>query len=409
MNVLVVHNRYRERGGEDRVVELETRLLERHGHRVIPYIVDNRDIGRAMAVALPLLTIWNQATVGAVRRIIVSERVDVVHVHNTLPLVSPAVYYAAPAEGVPVIQTLHNYRLFCPSAQCVRNGRPCTECLGATLASPAIRHACYRGSRVATGAVAAMLVAHRAAGTWRTAVHTYIAPTEFARRLFVAAGLPAGRIVVKPHFVDPDPGAGGHCGGYALYVGRLSKEKGVETLLDAWLRTPALMPLRIVGDGPLATQVADAATRLPAITWMGARPPAEVRALMRDAQCLVFPSVTFETFGQVIAEAFAAGTPVVTSDGGAARELVEHGRSGLLFRNGDPLSLAAQVAALSVHQNIDDMRAAARTQYEMKFTAAANYRQLFGIYADAIARSGARFQIGPDQHRHTAGTAEVLQ
>lgn len=231
MNVLVVHNRYQERGGEDRVVALESALLERNGHKVVPYIVDNRDIGSMPKATLPLLTIWNPKTVDAVTRLIELERIDVVHVHNTLPLVSPSVYHAARAEGIPVVQTLHNYRLFCPAAVCVRNERPCTSCLGASVPWPAIRHACYRGSRTATGAVAAMLVAHRLLGTWQNAVDTYIAPTDFARRLFIAAGLPAGRIVVKPHFVDPDPGVGAHRGDDVLYVGRLSTEKGVQTLL----------------------------------------------------------------------------------------------------------------------------------------------------------------------------------
>ena len=394
MNVLVVHNRYQERGGEDRVVALESALLERAGHTVVPYIVDNRDIDSVPAAALPLLTIWNRKTVEAVKLLIALERIDVVHVHNTLPLVSPSVYYAARAEGIPVVQTLHNYRLFCPSAVCVRNERPCTSCLGADVPWPAIRHACYRGSRMATGAVAAMLVAHRMLGTWQNAVDTYIAPTDFARRLFISAGLPAGRILVKPHFVEPYPGVGAHRGDNVLYVGRLSKEKGVQTLLDAWTGRPGLPPLTIVGDGPLAPIVADAAARTNNITWLGAQAPDAVHRLMRDARCLVFPSITFETFGQVIAEAFATGMPVIAADGGAGRELVEHGRTGLLFRSGDPVSLATQVATLAADARAcESMGAAARAQFEQRLTGDANYRALFGIYAAAIARAGARFQV----------------
>ena len=398
MNVLVVHNRYQERGGEDRVVALESALLERFGHTVVPYFVDNRDIGAMPTAMLPLLTIWNPKTVDAVKLLIEVARIDVVHVHNTLPLVSPSVYYAARAERIPVVQTLHNYRLFCPSAVCVRNERPCTSCLGADMPWPAIRYACYRGSRTATSAVAAMLVAHRALGTWQTAVDTYIAPTDFARRLFIAAGLPAGRIVVKPHFVDPDPGVGAHRGDDVLYVGRLSKEKGVPTLLDAWTHRPGLPPLTIVGDGPMAPVVAEAAARMPNITWLGAQAPDAVRRLMQDARCLVFPSITFETFGQVIAEAFATGTPVITSDGGAGRELVEHGRTGLLFRSGDPVSLATQVATLTADvRTCESIGADARRHFEQRLTADANYPALFSIYAAAIARAGARFQLDDRQ------------
>jgi glycosyltransferase involved in cell wall biosynthesis len=395
VNVLVVHNRYRERGGEDRVVALESALLERYGHTVVPYIVDNRDIDSVPKTALPLLTIWNSKTVDAVKLLIELARIDVVHVHNTLPLVSPSVYYAARREGIPVVQTLHNYRLFCASAQCVRDERPCTACLGAAVPWPAIRHACYRGSRVATLAVSAMLVAHRALGTWQSAVDTYIAPTDFARRLLIAAGLPAGRMIVKPHFVDPDPGAGAHRGDYLLYVGRLSNEKGVQTLLDAWTRRPGLPPLTIVGDGPLAPVVATASAQMNNVTWLGAQPPDAVQRLMQEARGVVFPSITFETFGQVIAEAFATGTPVIASDGGAARALVDHGRTGLLFRSGDPVSLATQAAALAADaRGWEAMGSAARAQFEERFTAAANYRALFGIYSAAIARAGARFQLG---------------
>jgi len=387
VNVLVVHNRYRERGGEDRVVDLESALLERHGHTVLRYIVDNRDLDSRPKAALPLLTMWNRKTVSDVRTAIALGRIDVVHVHNTLPLVSPSVYYAAQREHVPVVQTLHNYRLFCPSAQCVRNERPCTSCLGAAVPWPAVRHACYRGSRVVTATVAGMLVAHRAIGTWQNAVDTYIAPTEFARRLFISAGLPAGRIVVKPHFVDPDPGVGSHQGDRVLYVGRLSNEKGVQTLLDAWTHRPELPPLTIVGDGPLAPMVADAAARSVRLTWLGSQPADAVQQLMRDAQCLVFPSITFETFGQVIAEAFATGTPVIASDGGAARDLVAHGHTGLLFRSGDPVSLGARVAELAADAKARvAMGAAARARYEQTFTAAVNYRELVDIYSGAAGR-----------------------
>jgi glycosyltransferase involved in cell wall biosynthesis len=393
MRILVVHNRYREAGGEDRVVDLESALHERHGHSVIRYDADNRQIDRINTLALPGLTIWNHGTYAAVRRLIARERVDVMHVHNTLALVSPAVYYAASAGRTPIVQTLHNYRLFCPSAQCVRNGRVCTDCIGAPLLWPSIRHACYRESRAATASVAAMLMAHRLAGTWRSKIDVYIAPTEFARQLFVTAGLPSGRIVVKPHFVDPDPGAGPGGGGYALYVGRLSEEKGVHTLLDAWSQLEGRVPLTIVGDGPMASSAAEAARSMPGVTWVGRQPGVEVQRLMRHAQFLVFPSVTFETFGQVIAEAYAAGTPVIASDAGAARELVDHGSTGLAFRSGDPRDLAHHVTMLAADARLRaSMRAAARAAYEARFTAAASYRALFDIYTAAVAWAGARFQ-----------------
>lgn len=386
MNVLVVHNRYRERGGEDRVVELETALLRRHGHKVVPYVLDNSGIGGMNPVVLAGCTVWNHRTYQEVRRLIAGEQIDLVHVHNTLPLVSPSVYHAVAAERIPVVQTLHNYRLLCPNGVLVRDGRPCVSCVG-VAPFPAVRHACYRGSRAASGAVAAMLIVHRALGTWDRKVATYIAPTEFVRGMFVAGGMAGDRIQVKPHFVDPDPGIGAGRGGYALYAGRLSPEKGVNTLLDAWARLQRRVPLRIVGDGPLAPAVGHAAARLGGVTYLGRRDQSEVQALMADAAVLVFPSIFYETFGQVVIEAYAAGTPVLTTEGGAAAELVSPGRTGALVRAGDAAHLATMVERLfSDEATLRSMRDAARAAYEARFTARANYEQLMTIYREARTR-----------------------
>lgn len=393
MNVLVVHNRYREAGGEDRVVELETALLQQRGHTVIPYVADNHHIGNG-GLALAVNTIWNPRTYRGVRELLARESVDVVHVHNTFPLISPAVYYAAGAAGVPVVQTVHNYRLVCPGGVCVRNGAACTRCVGAAVPWQAVRHACYRKSRAATAAVTAMLVAHRVAGTWQRAVDAYIAPTPFARRLLIAGGLPAARIVIKPHFVDPDPGVGTGAGGYALYAGRLSEEKGVRLLLDAWRRLQGRVELRLAGDGPLAHDVSEAARTIPRVTWLGRQGPTEIARLVAAAAFLVSPSIAFETFGQVIAESFAAGTPVIASAGGAAADLVEHGRTGLLARHGDAADLAAQVTRLLDRPaDVMRMRAAARDKYEAAFTADTNYRSLLRIYDTAAAHAASHGRV----------------
>jgi glycosyltransferase involved in cell wall biosynthesis len=386
VNVLVVHNRYQEPGGEDRVVELETGLLRQHGHTVIPYILDNTSIDGMNRAVLAVRTVWNRDAGAEVRRLIAREQIDLVHVHNTLPLASPSVYYAAAAAAVPVVQTLHNYRLLCPSAVFMRDGKPCVSCLGATPLA-GVRHACYRGSRAATAAVAAMLMVHRAAGTWQRMVDTYIAPTEFVRGMFVAGGLPPARVVVKPHFVDPDPGVGAGRGGYALFVGRLSPEKGVETLLSAWARLGGRVPLKIVGDGPMAADVERAAARIEGITWLGRRNRTEVQALMADAAALVFPSIFFETFGQVIIESLACGTPVIAASGGTAPELIEPGRTGVLVRTGDPAALAGEIDRLfAAPASLQAMRSAARAAYEARFTATANYSRLLDIYRGASAR-----------------------
>jgi glycosyltransferase involved in cell wall biosynthesis len=384
MNVLVVHNLYRQPGGEDRVVENESALLARHGHKVVHYTADNDTIDQINPIALAGKTVWNHASYSAIRDLLVREAIDVMHVHNTLPLASPSVYYAAAAEGVPLVQTLHNYRLLCPNALLFRDGHPCMDCSTSRTSMPAVKHACYRDSRTATTAIAAMLWVHRTAGTWRNHVDAYIAPSEFARKMFIDGGLPADRLHVKPHFVDGDPGAGRGGGGYALFAGRLSQEKGIDTLLQAWEQLHTQIPLVIAGDGPMAPHVADAAARLAGVRWVGRQSRDELNTLMREAGLLVFPSVVFETFGQTIIEAYATGTPVAASSGGAGAELVTPGRTGFLFQPGDAPDLARRtVEWLNEPWRMAAMRAAARSAYETRYTGEANYKQLMDIYGQA--------------------------
>jgi glycosyltransferase involved in cell wall biosynthesis len=386
MRILLVHNFYQQTGGEDLVVADEARLLASRGHDVAQYSIHNDQVNSLSRFGLGHRTIWSRPAHHDVRAAIATHRPDVVHVHNTLPLLSPSVYYAASAEGVPVVQTLHNYRLMCPAAVCFRDGRVCTECVGKSVALGAIRHACYRGSRSASAAVVTMLSVHRLLGTWERKISVYITLTDLARRLFIESGLAAEKLVVKPNFVDPDPGSGTGSGGYALFAGRLSVEKGIRTLLQAWQSVGARLPLRIVGDGPLGPDVAAAAGDNRAVTWLGRREPKDVVSLLREATCLVFPSECYETFGRVIVEAFAAGTPVVAAGHGAAAELVADGITGVLFRPGDASDLAAKVIHLNSQPVLrGQMRAAARSDFESRFTADVNYRSLLAIYQRALA------------------------
>jgi glycosyltransferase involved in cell wall biosynthesis len=387
MKILAVHNRYQRPGGEDQVFVDETALLETRNHRVLRYEVHNDQVKQVNRLTLAKDTVWNTSAYRELGALIRRERPHVVHFHNTLPLVSPAGYYAARAEGVPVIQTLHNYRLLCPVALFFRDGRVCEDCMGKAVPWPGVVHRCYRGSRTASGVIATMLTVHRALRTWTEMVDVYVALTEFARSKFIEGGLPAGKIVVKPNFVAPDPGRGQGGGGYALFVGRLAPEKGTGTMLAAWDRLGTRIPLKIVGDGPLRDQVVEAAARQSNVEWLGHRPVEDVQALMGKADMLIFPSQWYETFGRVAAEAFAAGTPVIAANIGAVAELVEHGRTGLKFRPGDPEDLVTQVEwALSHSTDLRSMREEVRAEFEAKYTAERNYRALMEIYEAALER-----------------------
>lgn len=381
----MVHNRYLIRGGEDESFDSESALLSAYSHQVTEYIQNNEHVSEMSSWQAGLRTVWSNQDYRALRRLIREQQPDIIHVQNFFPLISPSVYYAAKAEKVPVVQSLRNYRLFCPSYNFFRDGHVCEDCMGKFVPWPGVFHACYRDSRAATGAVAAMLTVHRVMQTWSKMVDVYIALTQFARQKFIQGGLSAEKIVVKPNFVYPDPGTGEGRGGYALFVGRLSSEKGIDTLLAAWEQLRQPVPLKIVGDGPLADRVAKASEQLPGVEWLGRRPVEETYKLMGEAAFLVFPSEWYETFGRVAIEAFAKGTPVVAADIGAIAELVKQSHAGFYFRPGDPADLAAQVERASTHLiNSAQMRQEARAEFEAKYTAEQNYQMLIDIYQTAI-------------------------
>jgi glycosyltransferase involved in cell wall biosynthesis len=380
MRILSVHNRYQIRGGEDESRQAEENLLREMGHEVTVYEEHNDRIATMNQLQVASRTIWSQEAYQIIQRQLKKQPQDIVHVQNFFPLISPSVYYAAKAEGVPVVQTLRNYRLLCPNALFFRDGHVCEDCLG-KLPVPGVIHGCYRESRVASAVVASMVTVHRSLRTWAKMVDVYIALTEFARQKFIQGGLPAQKIVVKPNFVHPDPKPGTGKGGYALFVGRLSVEKGLDTLLAAWQQLPVKLPLKIIGDGPLAETLAKESQSLPHIEWLGRRPMSEVYDLMGEAKFLIFPSNWYETFGRVAVEAFAKGTPVIAADIGAIAELVEHNRTGLKFIPGNSADLAAKVTWFLEHpEELSQMRQEVRIEYEIKYTAKQNYHRLIEIY-----------------------------
>jgi glycosyltransferase involved in cell wall biosynthesis len=403
MVILMVHNRYRQPGGEDESTLGEVELLRFHGHEVVEYTEHNDRISGMSGLRVAGRTLWSSETYGRVRELIRRTRPQVMHVQNFFPLISPSVYYAARAERVPVVQTLRNYRLICPGSLLLRDGKVCEKCVGKRLPYPSVLHGCYRGSRAATAVVAGMVSAHHALGTWTDAVDVYIALTEFSRRKFIAGGLPADRIVVKPNSVYPDPGVVEADRAYHLYAGRLSEEKGLMTLLQAWTSLRGV-PLKVAGDGPLAPDAArfikdnDLAGSVELLGRVGR---AELLELLRGAISVVIPSICYETFGRSVVEAFACGTPVAASRIGALEENVEHEVNGLLFEPGNAADLARSIAALGEDSaRLARMGQAARRTYESLFAAEPNYRLLVSIYGEALARR---------QRQARGGTAPVLR
>jgi glycosyltransferase involved in cell wall biosynthesis len=397
MRVLLVHNRYQQAGGEDAVFESERDLLADRGHVVKRLIFDNSSIAERRSpltsARLATSTIWSQRSRDRVRGVVREFQPDVVHFHNTFPLVSPAAFSVCKREGAAVVQTLHNYRLVCPNGLFFRDGKPCEDCLGRLLPWPGVKHACYRDSRPQSSVVAAMLAAHRLRRTWLRDVDLHIALTEFVRQKLAESGIPLAEVIVKPNFVYPDPGLGHMDRTYALFVGRLAPEKGIDTLLAAWSSLGSRVPLKIVGDGPLASSVIAASTDLEGIEWLGHKPPEEIVSLMRQARFLVFPSTWYEGLPRTIIEAFAVGTPVMASDIGAMSSVVSHGETGLRFRPGDPHDLVAAVEwALSHDAELTGMRQMARLEFETRYAADRNYEMLMAAYKVAISRSRATSQ-----------------
>ncbi len=390
MKILTIHNLYQHQGGEEAVHAEEMRLLESHGHAVIRYARDNDELkGRSGLGVLAAAgqTVWSFSSYGAVHEILKKEKPDLAHFHNTFPLISPSAYYACAEAGVPVVQTLHNYRLLCPAASFLRDGKVCESCLGRAIPWPGVVHACYRGSRPATLATAAMLSVHRALGTWRNKVDVYIALSEFARAKFIEGGLPADRIAVKPNFVSWEPAPKLTPGQHALYVGRLSEEKGVHVLFSAWKKLTGGVPLIIAGDGPLLDETrSEVAAGLNQVSVLGRVPPPEVARWMNGARFLVLPSVCFENFPVTIAEAFACALPVIASRLGSMAEIVHDGVTGLHFEPGNAADLAAKVDWAWNHPDaMAVMGRAARREYEAKYTPESNYQMLMDIYHRAIA------------------------
>jgi len=376
--VLVVHNAYVERGGEDAVVDCEVGMLRRRGHDVRELRLHNELIRGRARLGIAIDTVWARSSHRLVGETVTQFGPDIVHFHNTFPLISPAGYWAAAGRRVPTVQTLHNFRLLCPGALLLRDGGVCEDCVGKVPWRAAV-HRCYRDSTAGSGVVATMLVVHRVLGTFHSKVTRYIAFNEFCRDKFIEGGLPGDRIDIKPNFVDaPAPSDGPRKG--ILFVGRLSEEKGTTALLSALNLAPDIT-IDVVGSGPDEVRF----RAHPRVRMIGWREPAEVRRRMMEAEMLVVPSIWYETFGMVAVEAFACGLAVVASRVGALASLIRHGETGVLFEPGSAESLVNALRwGLDHREEMRAMGRNARKEYERKYTPDTNYSLLCEIYERAM-------------------------
>ncbi|MEV0738266.1 glycosyltransferase family 4 protein [Streptomyces sp. NPDC050549] len=404
MHVLVVHNRYNsaQPSGENKVVDQEVELLRAAGHRVELFERRSDDIGaRSLLgkVAVPLLVPWNPAVRTELAAKLRTERPDVVHVHNVFPLLSPAVLAACADAGVPAVATLHNYTQVCPPGTLQRDGRPCTECVGSTPL-PAVRHGCYRNSRLATVPLAVSLSVNRR--RWWTGVERFLCISAAQRDVLVRSGMPAERLAVKHNFV-PEPGIRREGGGeQVLYLGRLAEAKGVRLLMAAWDEVAATggvgVPLAIAGTGPLEKEVTAWAAGRDDVRYVGLLDPAECRKAIARSVAVVAPSTWLEAFGLVVVEAMAAGVPTVAAGHGAFVELVEDGVTGLLHKPGDTASLASGIRRIAADPERNrGMGEAARRRYEQGFSPAVGLERLLEEYRTAIAGRSALAR-GGDTH-----------
>lgn len=391
MKILMLHNRYLVPGGEDQATLADAALLRDHGQTVELLEEDNRRVEQLGKVRTGMRTVWSREAYRRIDDKLRAGKFDILHVQNFFPLWSPSVYYAASRNGVPVVQTLHNYRLMCANSLLFRDQHVCEDCVDRLFPWPAVLHACYRNNRAASSAVAAMISTHKLAGTWKRRVALYIAVSEFTRDKYISGGMAPEQIVVKPNFIHPTPLPGNGGGGYALYVGRLSQEKGIATMLEAWKSASNPIPLKIVGEGQLAELVIAAAKAARGTEYLGPKSLPEVLELMRSAEFLVFPSVWYETMGRTIMEAFAVGTPVVASRIGPPASMVIQGETGFHFEPGNVAELRERVEWCSTHiTELRAMRGKARQAFEANYTGAANVKMLLTAYEMAKRKAADR-------------------
>lgn len=385
MRILLVHNQYQHRGGEDTVLESELKLLQKYGETVDTLMFNNDRIKSPLEkIKYGFYSFYNPESSRLLKNKIKEFRPDVIHVHNFFPIASPALFYAADKQGIPIVMTLHNYRLICPNAMFFRDDQICEACISKSFALDGVLHGCYRNSRVQTLFLAGMTWFHRTVGTWQERVDRYILLTQFAKNKFLDSSLKLldSKMVIKSNFVEErgfDPEKDDYC----LFVGRLSKEKGIDTLLEAFKNSER--KLVIVGTGPFSDKVEEYAEKFPNIEYAGFQSIDFIIAKLKKAKALIFTSIWYEGMPMTILEAFSAATPVVCGDLGGPAEIVQNKKTGLIYRAGDSADLLEKVEWLYDHPGEHGVMCTnARDEFEKKYSEQANYHQLINIYKDVI-------------------------
>ncbi len=383
--VLAIHNYYKNIGGEDIVYDTETKLLESNGHEVIRFTIHNDVVGTIPPFVLAQRTIWNSDIYRELKKLVKQTQPDVAHFHNSFPLLSPSAYQALREEGIPIVQTLHDFRYFCINGLFFRNAHICEECITKAIQWPGFFHRCYRNSYAASGVALAANLSHRLFHTLSRSVNIFIALTDLSKRKYIQAGINSDKITIKPNCLYPVPTLGDGSGNDILYVGRLSAEKGVSLLLTAW-RDAKIQSrgatLKIVGSGPLENHIRQEASTIPGVEYLGSMPNNEVIKLMQHARFIVVPSIWHEGFPRVIVESFAVGLPVITGSIGNTALIVDNMVTGLHYETQEPTDLVNKICQLyDSPETSRSMRNACRSVFENQYSPERTMDKLVEIYA----------------------------
>jgi glycosyltransferase involved in cell wall biosynthesis len=382
MKVLFLHNKYLISGGEDISTDAEIQLLRDYGHEVDSYYISNQEIADKSKIKLFIRTIWSLSSYKELKRLIKLKKYDIIHVQNFFPLLSPSVFYAARSQGVKIVMSVRNYRLVCPNALLFVDGEVCTKCLGHTFPYMSVIKKCYKSSRLSSMAVASMLSVHNLLNTWNGRVDGFICISEFVKSQLILGGIHEDKLHVKYNFLKTLPVPVNTERSGFLYVGRLSTEKGIDTMLEAFIQLSSSHPqatLTIIGEGPLSAYVEDVSSKYDNIIFIGRKHISEVYAIMSTARFLMFPSKWHEPFGRTIVESFAAGTPVIGASVGGVTELVKDGYNGFLFEGSNVESLKLAIVK-GIGYDIQLLCKNAQDSFDTKYTSDINYNQVLSIY-----------------------------